>query len=238
MRVIDSFSADAMLDSGAALGAAFVLGALIGAERQYRQRNAGLRTNALVAVAAATFVDLAYGLTGSDSPARVIASVVSGIGFLGAGAIMKEGLTVRGLNEAATLWCSAAVGACAGAGRLPQALLLALFTLIGNTVLRPVVNRINRTPFDERASEATYKISLVVAAQQAGALSDRIGEVLAAAKYPVGDIEETARAEGISKIVATLVSTSADRKELDAAVAALERLPGVAYANWSASTRD
>ena len=63
----------------------FVLGTLIGAERQYRQRTAGLRTNVLVAVGAAAFVDLAMHLTGADGAVRVIAYVVSGIGFLGAG---------------------------------------------------------------------------------------------------------------------------------------------------------
>ncbi|WP_264817009.1 MgtC/SapB family protein, partial [Gluconobacter kondonii] len=72
---------------------------------------AGLRTNALVALGAAAFVDLAQHLAGSADAVRVIAYVVSGVGFLGAGVIMKDGANVRGLNTAATLWCSAAVGA-------------------------------------------------------------------------------------------------------------------------------
>jgi putative Mg2+ transporter-C (MgtC) family protein len=87
-----------------------LLGALIGAERQYRQRTAGLRTNALVALGASAFVDLAQKLGGNIEAIRVISYTVSGIGFLGAGVIMKEGMNVRGLNTAATLWCSAAVG--------------------------------------------------------------------------------------------------------------------------------
>jgi uncharacterized membrane protein YhiD involved in acid resistance len=85
----------------------------VGAERQWRQRAAGLRTNTLVCFGAAAFVDL--GLTIAPGTTQVIACVVSGVGFLGAGAIMKDGGNVRGLNTAATLWCSAAVGACAGA---------------------------------------------------------------------------------------------------------------------------
>jgi putative Mg2+ transporter-C (MgtC) family protein len=96
------------------LAAAFVLGSLIGAERQWRQRMAGLRTNALVATGAALFVIL--GMPTPDNAMRVAAQVVSGIGFLGAGVIMREGLTVRGLNTAATLWCSAAVGTLSGSG--------------------------------------------------------------------------------------------------------------------------
>jgi putative Mg2+ transporter-C (MgtC) family protein len=93
------------------------LGALIGFERQYRSRMAGLRTNALVAVGAALFVLLsAQGFDGHGDPTRVAAQVVSGIGFLGAGVILRDGLSVRGLNTAATLWCAAAVGSLAGAG--------------------------------------------------------------------------------------------------------------------------
>jgi len=91
-----------------ALVTAFLLGSAIGYERQVRQRTAGLRTNALVAVGAAAFVDLAMRLGGNDGATHVVAYVVSGVGFLGAGTIMKEGLNVRGLNTAATLWGSAA----------------------------------------------------------------------------------------------------------------------------------
>ena len=102
-----------MLDSLISLLGAFILGGLIGFERQYRQRTAGLRTNVLVALGAAIFVDIANNLTGADGSVRVIAYVVSGIGFLGAGVIMRQEGNIQGLNTAATLWCSAAVGAAA-----------------------------------------------------------------------------------------------------------------------------
>src|ERR1700760_2550668 len=115
MKFIHTFQLYDFLDTLVSLFTAFVLGVLIGAERQYRQRSAGLRTNALVSLGAAAFVD--FGLrTGGPGSRQVMAYIVSGIGFLGAGAIMKEGVNVRGLNTAATLWCSAAVGAAAGAG--------------------------------------------------------------------------------------------------------------------------
>src|SRR5947209_6866679 len=119
------------------------LGAAIGFERQYRARMAGLRTNALVAVGATLFVLLsAYGFnavpdSGSADPTRVAAQIVSGIGFLGAGVIMRDGLNVRGLNTAATLWCSAAVGALAGAGLFTPAIAGTIVVLAANTVLRP-----------------------------------------------------------------------------------------------------
>src|SRR6266851_1562492 len=121
MRFLTTFQTADFIDTLVSLTAAFILGTLIGAERQYRQRTAGLRTNVLVAVGAAAFVDLAMHLSAEDGAVRVISYVVSGIGFLGAGVIMKQGMDVRGLNTAATLWASAAVGSCAGADMIAQA---------------------------------------------------------------------------------------------------------------------
>src|SRR6202000_1999810 len=158
MRFIQTFQLYDFFDTLVSLLVAFVFGTLIGAERQYRQRSAGLRTNVLVAVGAAAFVDLGNHLTGNDGSVHVIAYVVSGIGFLGAGAIMKEGMNVRGLNTAATLWASAAVGCCAGADLVAQAGLLTVFVLGGNTLLRPLVNAIDRIPINEQTSEASYDV--------------------------------------------------------------------------------
>ena len=112
MLAIQNVNLVSLADTLVSLSTAFVLGGLIGFERQYRQRTAGLRTNVLVAVGAAIFVDIANRLHGDEGAVHVIAYVVSGIGFLGAGVIMREEGNVRGLNTAATLWCSGAVGAC------------------------------------------------------------------------------------------------------------------------------
>src|ERR1700753_287832 len=175
MRFLTTFQFYDFLDTLVSLATAFVLGALIGAERQYRQRTAGLRTNVLVAVGAAAFVDLAMNVSGNDGAVRVIAYVVSGIGFLGAGVIMKQGLDVRGLNTAATLWASAAVGSCAGADMVAQAAALTVFVLAGNTLLRPLVNAINRIPLDEQSIEATYQFKLAGAPETFPDMRDRLG---------------------------------------------------------------
>src|SRR5262249_47631136 len=103
MEAIHNVRFDSLLDTLVSLTAAFVLGGLIGLERQYRQRTAGLRTNVLVAVGAAIFVDMANRLYGHEGAIRVTSYVVSGIGFLGAGVIMRGESNVRGLNTAATL---------------------------------------------------------------------------------------------------------------------------------------
>lgn len=238
MRFIQTFQWYPFLDTVLSLLAAFVLGTAIGAERQYRQRTAGLRTNVLVAVGAAAFVDLGMRLAGSVEAVRVISYVVSGIGFLGAGVIMKEGMNVRGLNTAATLWCSAAVGACTGADMLAEGALLTVFVIAGNTLLRPLVNAINRIPIDERLSEATYEVRVSVDPDTLPAAREWLVEHLEAADYPVGDVEVDEHGDSAVEIVATLVSTAVHAAELDAVVARLRRMPGVTHAAWESSTRD
>ncbi len=158
--------------------------------------------------------------------------MVSGIGFLGAGVIMKDGAQVWGLNTAATLWCSAAVGAMSGAGLLAEAALLALAVLAGNTLLRPLVNRINRAPVDERRAEATHELWAVTRSDTVGAVRDLVVETLERAAYPVREIEIEPRGEGMSEVVATLIATSVEPMELDSVCAALERSPMVSFASW------
>ena len=107
------------------LVAALICGILIGLERQLRQRSAGLTTNSLVSVGACIFILISEtvianavadgGLVNNDN-LRVLAQIVTGIGFLGAGVILRDGFTIHGLNSAATLWCSAAVGSLCGFG--------------------------------------------------------------------------------------------------------------------------
>jgi putative Mg2+ transporter-C (MgtC) family protein len=231
MRFIAAFDLFAFVNSSVCLLAAFVLGTLIGAERQYRQRSAGLRTNALVALGAAAFVDLGARVGGPGST-QVIAYVVSGIGFLGAGAIMKEGVNIRGLNTAATLWCSAAVGAAAGAALLAEAAMLTALVIAGNTLLRPLVNAINRIPLDEKASEAIYELRVTATPEAAAEARETLVEALEGAHYPVADVETSERGDELVDIVATLVATSVVAEELDAIAGKLERAPGVEHATW------
>jgi putative Mg2+ transporter-C (MgtC) family protein len=136
-----------LLDLTIRLLTAIVLGAAIGLERQWRLRTAGIRTNALVSVGSALFVIVgAVGLgqdVGAD-PTRVAAQVVSGIGFLGAGVILRDGFNIRGLTTAATLWCAAAVGSLAGAGMEEMAAIGCAAIIATNTLLRPVSRLVNR----------------------------------------------------------------------------------------------
>lgn len=131
------------LDFALRLGAALIMGAVVGLERQWRQRMAGTRTNALVAAGASAFVMCAFMVRDtSRSEAQIVSYVVSGVGFLGAGVIFKDAGGVRGLNTAATIWCSAAIGAISGLGNPVLALILAASVLCTNVILRPLSYRL------------------------------------------------------------------------------------------------
>jgi putative Mg2+ transporter-C (MgtC) family protein len=117
------------------------LGAMIGLERQHRNHEAGLKTNALVATGSALFVMMAC--TFGD-PDRIVAQILPGIGFLGAGMIMRDGMHVRGLNTAATLWCAAAIGTLAGAGERLMPALGAVTIVVANVLLREVAEWIDK----------------------------------------------------------------------------------------------
>ncbi|MGX5724922.1 MgtC/SapB family protein [Metapseudomonas otitidis] len=149
------------------VAAALVLGALIGAERQLRQRLTGLRTNALVSTGACLFVLMSQGVPGMAGDAsRIAAYVISGIGFLGGGVIMRDGLNVRGLNTAATLWCTAAIGVLCSMGLLLEAALGTLAVLCANILLRDIAQRLNHLdtlPGSE--VEQRYSVDIVCRAE-------------------------------------------------------------------------
>jgi putative Mg2+ transporter-C (MgtC) family protein len=130
------------------VGLATVLGVAIGLERQWRSRMAGLQTMALVSMGAALYLVLgAYAFGRETDPTRVAAQIVTGIGFLGAGVIMKQGLSVTGLNTAATLWATGAVGALAGAWMWRESVAGAAIIIAGNGFLHPLAARMDRLHF-------------------------------------------------------------------------------------------
>lgn len=130
------------------LGIALLLGTFIGIERQWRQKSAGLRTNTLVSLGSAAFILLSISITANTGDqSRIAAQIVTGIGFLGAGVIMKDGMSVHGLNTAATIWCSAAVGSLAGIGLFAEATIVAIAIMLTHLVLRPLGNKLSKLPY-------------------------------------------------------------------------------------------
>lgn len=146
---------------GLRLLAALCMGAVVGLERQWRQRMAGTRTNALVATGASAFVMCGF-LLDQDVAAlgRIVSYVVSGVGFLGAGVIFKDSANVRGLNTAATIWCSAAIGALCGLGSPELALMVAIAVLGTNLILRPLAYRLHPVLPEAAPVETLYEVRL------------------------------------------------------------------------------
>lgn len=152
---------------------ALALGSLIGLERQVRQHPAGLRTNALVCLGAAVFVAVSRLAGDTNSPTRVASYVVSGVGFLGGGVILREGLTVKGVDTAATLWCTAAVGVLAGMGFPGEAVIAAVLVLSINLAVRPLARRVDAWVV-AAGGETTYTLKVVCQGKQRGDVRDEV----------------------------------------------------------------
>jgi putative Mg2+ transporter-C (MgtC) family protein len=230
-----SFVMNASIDQAAiGLGMATLMGACIGFERQWRQRMAGLRTNTLVAIGAASFVIFESLFPDDGSPTRVAAQVVSGIGFLGAGIIFREGLHVTGLNTAATLWCSAAVGLLAGSGHPLQAALATMFVVLVNLTLRPLVRIINRQPMAQTEADYHYSVRVVCRSPEeahvrALLLQSTSNGQLSLRRLESTDLEESGRVE----VIAQLTSASKNDAVLEQVVGRLSLEPTVSAASWS-----
>jgi len=136
---------------------AALLGACLGFERQSRQKSAGLRTNILISIGSALFTLMSYEIAGpGGDPGRIAAQIVTGIGFLGAGAIMRTDAGIQGLTTAATVWVNAAVGVAAGGGKYHLAFIATAITLVALMILpaveRILSRRVDSSPDDGQSS--------------------------------------------------------------------------------------
>lgn len=221
------------------VGTGVGLGALIGFERQYRARMAGLRTNALVAVGATLFVLLSAhgfgGLSGSGDadPTRVAAQIVSGIGFLGAGVILRDGLNVRGLNTAATLWCSAAVGALAGSGLYGVAAAGTVVVVGVNVVLRALGRVVDRRPDTGDEEPATYTFEAVTSGAAEAHVRALLVQSLTRTDFRLLSVLSTDVAERDAvEVRAELVGDQRDDAQMESAVSRLSLEPSVTSVRW------
>lgn len=215
------------------------LGATIGLERQWRSRMAGLRTNALVSLGATLFVIMG-GFSFADphaDPTRVAAQVVSGIGFLGAGVIWKQGATISGLNTAATLWASAAVGALAGGGLLMIAVIGTVAVIAANVLLRPVARVLDRQRGHRvRDEPAVYTFEVGC---RTDAEAEIRGLVFAAVARPHLTVQSIAAVDlpedegGGVRISTTAVADERDDRLVEAALADVVTAPAVTSVRWS-----
>ena len=217
------------------LGAALLMGAVVGLERQWRQRMAGTRTNALVAAGASAFVMCAFMVRDtSRSEAQIVSYVVSGVGFLGAGVIFKDAGGVRGLNTAATIWCSAAIGAICGLGNMIHALILAGAVLCANVGLRPLAYRLYPAQAVTEEHEVTYAFELVCrpedeAHMRALMLQGMSQSSLSLAGLRSEDIEGTNK----MKVTAQIRGLGRQHDALEQLVVRLSLEAGVSSVSWA-----
>ncbi|GHF92504.1 MULTISPECIES: MgtC/SapB family protein [Amycolatopsis] len=222
------------------VGAGVGLGAVIGVERQFRARMAGLRTNALVAVGATLFVLLsAHGFgglasSGDADPTRVAAQIVSGIGFLGAGVILRDGLNVRGLNTAATLWCSAAVGALAGAGLYPVAVAGTAVVVGVNVLLRPLGRVVDRRPDAGEETPAKYAFQAVTRDEAEAHVRALLVQALTRTDFRLLSVLSIDRQDRTVEVRAELIGDQRDDAQMEAAVSRLSLEPSVSSVRWEA----
>ncbi|MGF6764501.1 MULTISPECIES: MgtC/SapB family protein [Paraburkholderia] len=222
------------LDFVIRLLAAFACGIAIGLERQMRQRTAGLRTITLVASGACLFVTLGV-LTGNGTGVTQIASyVVSGVGFLGGGVIMRDKGSIQGINTAATLWCAAAVGVLCGAGHYGPALAGTAIVLITNTVLREVSRAINTAPVSAADLVRDYTLTVVCREEDEihirAALSNSMSSTpLSFQSLTSRDYENDPRR---IEVTATLKLHPKDQPKLEHIASRLSMEKGVSSVSW------
>lgn len=216
------------------VGVALVLGLAIGLERQLRQHAAGLRTNALVSVGAALFISLSHLMDDKGSPTRIASYIVSGVGFLGGGVILREGMNVRGLSTAATLWCSAAIGALAGAGFPLHALIGTAIILLLNLAVRPVSMWIDARRRTAVNVEVAYRVHVTCQSQQEGLIRTILARHINS--HPSMTLQGISIQEGEKPeqtvVVAEVFAVRRNDRELENLMSRLNIEPSVTAIRW------
>jgi putative Mg2+ transporter-C (MgtC) family protein len=213
---------------------ALALGIVIGLERQFRQHPAGLRTIALVSVGAALFVSLSALMVDVQSPTRIASYVVSGIGFIGGGVILREGLNVRGLATAATLWCSAAVGTLAGAGFPLHAVVGTAVVLAVHLGLRPIARWIDARQQRAVDVETSYEIRVTCPEREEGVVRTILmRHVNSHSRMTIqGIATQDSEKEGHAIVVADVFSMERNDRALEEIMSRLTIEPGVIAVRW------
>jgi putative Mg2+ transporter-C (MgtC) family protein len=209
-----------------------LLGVAIGFERQWRQRGAGLHTSALVATGAALFALLSP-VVGADSETRVLANIVTGVGFLAGGVILRQGTSVTGLNTAATIWATAAVGALAGVGLYREAAMGAAAIIIFNLSLQPLVTIIDSRSavFHEQHGEKVYSLQVTCDGAAEAGVRSAIIDAVSTSKLQLRSLHATPDDED-HEIHASLHLLSRDDGLVERMAASLTKQPGVRHVTW------
>ena len=217
------------------LGLALLFGALIGIERQWRQRYTGLTTHALVSLGAATFSTLPI-LIDFTSDVRMGGQVVTGIGFLGAGLIMRDGLSVRGLSGAATVWATGAVGMLAGYGQLMAAAEATVFVLLINLILPRLSWLVDRHTPEETTAERYFTIELKCTSGNEAGVRTMLLQALNVRKLRLHGLEsQNAGDEGAVEVKALVHASQEQISAVERLVSELSLYPSISSASWTST---
>lgn len=215
------------------ISVALLLGSIIGLERQFRRHPAGLRTNALVCLGAALFVTVSRLIGDTNSPSRIASYVVSGVGFLGGGVILRDGMNVKGIDTAATLWCSAAVGVLTGMGHPGEAACGTALVLALNLIF-PFISRWIDSRTDPASRTVSFQIRLVCRGKQRNGVRNDLRNLI--------ELHSGWRLDGMTlrlskrgkraSILAELDAPARDGKGVEALAAQLGQRQGVLSVVW------
>jgi uncharacterized membrane protein YhiD involved in acid resistance len=220
------------------LGLSLIFGMIVGIERQWHHKNAGIKTNTLVSVGATAFALIsARGFGPTNNPAAVAAGVVTGIGFIGAGVIMRRGGSVQGINTAATLWAAGSMGLAIGAGYYKLGVAMVVTILIIQVGLRPIASAINKrsgmiTPLITYHLDVSFKPESADAVHDAwSSFEKQSGVSMIRFSENQGDATEVAlgAAFGLSELRASEMTELSEK---------LAAIPGVSKSEWSRTTTE
>lgn len=205
----------------------FILSILIGLERQLRHRMVGLRTNVLVCIGAFLFVYLSFGINVNDKT-RVAAQVVSGIGFLGAGVILRDGNKVKGLNTAATLWCVAAIGTLCASGLVIEATLGTIFVLLSNIILRLISQYIMNKV--KQSAKERYTIRICCKREKEEKVRANFAKIVDSNDLVLTSFERSTITDNKIKLKAIMITSTPSKVEL--LINKISSDPGVVSITW------
>jgi len=199
-----------LLDFVIRIAASALFGFLIGFERQLTGHPAGIRTNVLVSLGSCIFVIFSFIMDTPDRT-RIAGQIVTGLGFLCSGIIFKDGVNVRGLNTAATIWCTAAIGVLASSGFILYAFVATVLLIAANVILRPISNKISPL-FDETGK--CYQITVVCEEDRKKLIRSIITDYISMSKLVLSDLECKNVSDDKVKIVAKMHVYGRHREEI------------------------
>ncbi|MBL0941750.1 MAG: MgtC/SapB family protein [Alphaproteobacteria bacterium] len=210
-----------------------LLGAVIGIEREWHKRIADIRTNVLVAIGATAFIVFADLFPRDDSPTRIASQIVSGIGFLAGGVIIRNGLNVTGLNTAATIWCSAAVGVFCGGGYYIGAVILTLFVIMTNYGLRHFLNALSPRILPHIPREKIYHIEIICKKSQDLQMRSTLTKVLQEKKFELKKLDTISLKNELVTLIAIVGSQDYKEDGYQEVVSLLSLEDGVKAISWT-----